>query len=359
MDMEFTNSEAAGLCRLPVGYDKSRYVFFPGCQLGASDPRYVTESYRILREYYPDTALILGCCGAPADWAGDEPLHGEVVKKLKEDWVALGRPVVVFACPTCRQMFQRHLPEIEGLFIYDLLIKEGVAPVKKGYRETIAVFDPCASREEPGLQRAIRNLVKQGYFSLEPHPYEGKLARCCSWGGQVSIVNPSYAREVVKVRTKSSDLPYIAYCANCRDIFAAAGKPCYHILDVLFDLNDSTRKPPTLTERRNNRIALKRKLLAQYWPEEVMNNLMENIIKLDVSPELKQKLHDEMILETDIEAVVEYCESSGKKIFNPDTGSFFGHLLIGRMTYWVEYRQVDGGFKLLNAYSHRMKIEEA
>jgi len=32
--------------------------------------------------------------------------------------------------------------------------------------------------------------------------------------------------------------------------------------------------------------------------------------------------------------------------------------LIGNMTYWVEYHSKDDGYELLNAYSHRMKIEE-
>ena len=40
------------------------------------------------------------------------------------------------------------------------------------------------------------------------------------------------------------------------------------------------------------------------------------------------------------------------------TNSYTGHLMIGNMTYWAEYRKKDDGFELLNAYGHRMKIEE-
>ncbi|MEL7567185.1 MAG: pyridine nucleotide-disulfide oxidoreductase/dicluster-binding protein, partial [Dehalobacterium sp.] len=309
-DMEFTNGPAAKLCKQPEGYNQSRYLFFPGCQLGASDPRYVTESYRYLLAHHPDTALLLGCCGAPAGWAGDEPLHGEVITKLRQDWISLGRPTAVFACPTCRQMFKKYLPEINGMFLYDLILKEEIIPGRAALGETVAVFDPCTSRDEPELQQAIRELTQRAGFNLESLLYEGKLARCCSWGGQVSTANPSFAREVVKVRSTESNHPFMAYCVNCRDIFSAAGKPCYHILDVLFNINDLQRKPPTLTERRNNRIALKRKLLAEYWPEEVVMEQMEQKeqkIKLDISPELQQKLHDEMILETDVQNVVAYC----------------------------------------------------
>lgn len=59
-DMAFTNGEEASLVRMPRGFEKSTYLFFPGCQLGASDPRYVTESYRYLLDHYQDTALMLG-----------------------------------------------------------------------------------------------------------------------------------------------------------------------------------------------------------------------------------------------------------------------------------------------------------
>ncbi|MDD3438757.1 MAG: amine oxidase, partial [Clostridiaceae bacterium] len=82
-------------------------------------------------------------------------------------------------------------------------------------------------------------------------------------------------------------------------------------------------------------------------------------IKLLITPELRQKLHKEMILETDIETVIEHCESTWRKVQIPESGHFFGHLQIGKMTYWVEYLPEDGKFNLINAYCHRMSIEEA
>jgi Fe-S oxidoreductase len=357
-DMEFTNSYEAALCRLPEGRTESRYAFFPGCQLGASDPRYVIESYRFLLVHYPGTSLMLGCCGAPAEWAGEGPIHNGVIEKLRKDWISLGKPIAVFACPTCYQMFGKYLPEVQGVFLYNLISELDISPAGKTHGETVSVFDPCTSRNEPTLHQAVRKLAGQAGFDLQSLPYEGKYARCCSWGGQVSTANPSFAREVVKVRIAQNDNPYIAYCANCRDIFASAGKQCYHILDVMFGLNGAERKPPTLTGRRYNRIQLKRKLLEEYWNEKPEDKQMENKIKLYISPELKQKLNDEMILKTDIEKVVGHCEASGRKIVDADSNSFAGHLMIGNMTYWVEYRNKDDGYELLNAYSHRMKIEE-
>ena len=356
-DMEFSNNEAA-ILKSPKGFNKSKYVFFPGCQLGASDPRYVIQSYKFLIEHFPDTALMLSCCGAPADWAGEETIHRKTIEKIKADWIKLGKPKAIFACPMCKQMFQQYLPEIEGEFLYNIIAEEGIKPAKYHDNEIASVFDPCASRNAPDVQRTIRGLAGEAGFNLEALPMEGKLAECCSYGGQVAIAHPPYANHVVKKRIEQSEKPYITYCSNCRDIFAAEGKQTWHILDILFDINNENRVPPTVSERRNNRLQLKHQLLQEFWKEE---NIMEKPEKeLLISAELKEKLNKELILETDIYSVIENCEQSVMKLLDSETGTFTGHMQIGNMTFWVEYRVAnENEFELINAYCHRMKIEEA
>lgn len=352
-DLAFANGEAS----LSRGLSQSRYLFFPGCQLGASDPRYVTESYRFLRQHEADTALLLGCCGAPAEWAGDEPRRDETTDWIRSQWEAYGRPSVVLACPTCRLMFGRHLPEIPTTTIYELLSEHAAIPVVPE-RETVSVFDPCASRHDPGVQQAVRQLAEKAGYQLQPLPMSGELAQCCSWGGQVAVAHPPYAAFMVKERISAGEHPYLAYCSNCRDVFAKAGKPVRHILDVVFGLGGADRTPPTLTERRARRLALKRELLAEYWNETLPEE--PPAMDLIIAPDLKRKLSDAYVLEADLAMVVDHCETTGHKIVDPATGRLFGHLQIGPMTYWVEYRpDPGGGFELLNAYAHRMAIEEA
>lgn len=357
-DMEFSNSPAAALFRAPTGYTQSRYAFFPGCQLGGSDPQYVLSSYRWLLSQQADTALMLGCCGAPAEWSGDEAIHSRVLARLREEWAALGKPAVIFACPTCKQKYERYLPEIPGVFLYELMAEWGVPVPFSAPDETISVFDPCASRDEPGVQQAVRTLADRAGFQRQALPLEGKLAACCSWGGQVSTTHPRYTQEVVSARIAQNDLPYVTYCSNCRDIFAAAGKPAYHILDILFRLNGSNRLPPTLSARAQNRMRLKIQALSEFWKDEVGMEPEKSEIKLQFSPEVRQKLNDELILESEAAAVVRHCEETGRKVLDPRSGHFFGHLQIGNMTYWVEYFTVGEGFELVNAYSHRMSIDE-
>jgi len=257
-------------------------------------------------------------------------------------------------------MFGRYLPEIQGVFLYEMLADIGIPPASDGQGETISVFDPCASRDEPAVQRAIRQLMAQSGYNQQALPLEGRLAACCSWGGQVSATHPRYAREVVKARITQNDNPYVTYCANCRDNFAAANKPAYHILDVLFNLNDVKRAAPTWTERRSNRAALKNRALSEFWQAGSSMEPKPNPIRLQIAPEIRQKLSDAMILETEVETVIEHCERNGRKVLDPETGHFSGHLQLGKITYWVEYTPLgDDLYEVFTAYSHRMSIEEA
>ena len=81
-------------------------------------------------------------------------------------------------------------------------------------------------------------------------------------------------------------------------------------------------------------------------------------MKVCISDELIQKMDKMLILEEEVKAVVEHCENSGQKLFDPKIGCTIGHLQIGIITYWVTYTKNDSGITLNNVYSHRMTIED-
>jgi len=355
-DMEFSN-EVANLTRLPGGYESGRFLFFPGCQLGASDPGLVMESYQFLLKYYPDTALMLHCCGAPADWGGDGPVHQKVLDKIKYDWIKLGRPTAVFACPTCKLMFHKNLPEIEGKFIYQLIEEKGIVPENRFKGETFCVFDPCAARHETELQNTIRRLAAETGICLESLPMGRNMAECCSYGGHVSIAHPPYAEHMVRKAVSQNEHPYITYCSNCRDIFTKSGKKAVHILDLVFETDSGNCRLLTVSERQSNRLILKNQILDQFWNE---GTVMEKpAAELQISSEIKEKLNKSMILESDLMAVIENNEKTGRKIFDPEKNTFTGSHQIGNMTYWVEYRVIrDNVIEVINGYCHRMRVEE-
>lgn len=361
-DMEFSSGEAS-LVLDPSGSGTPKLLFFPGCRLGGSDPRLVLDSFRTLLEREPESALYLGCCGAPAEWAGEEELHRRTVRQFAQAWARLGRPRVVFACLNCRQELARYLPEGEGISLYELLDGWDLPVSGIGAGRAAVVFDPCPSRNFPEAQKAVRSLAEKAGFRLEQLPLEGKFAQCCGWGGQVEIANPTYAQGVAQNRIEASPLPYLVYCANCRDVFARQGKEAAHILRAVLPgqregwLWDAP--VPTASQSRDNRRRLKRQLLLQYRPEEAA--MMEPArvgAPLLISPELLEKMDRSYLLREDVELVVDTCEQTGNYLLNQEKNTRLGHAMAGRLTIWVEYRNLENCRELVNVYAHRMRILE-
>ena len=355
-DLSFTEGERAYLARNAPGEAGSDLLFFPGCQLGASDPAYVELSYRYLLEEQPRTGLVLGCCGVPAEWAGDEALAAATTDRLRETWRALGEPAVVLACPTCRKMFAHRLPEIETVFLYELIERHGLPAGHDTGLGPVSVFDPCSSRHDDALQGSVRALVEQAGYRNEELPFSGETAQCCGNGGHIYSANPDLMKSIATKRVEMSPHPYVAYCTNCRDIFAERGKACRHVLDVAFGINGEQRDPPSLTARRDNRARLKVALLRELWNEAVPE-VEDEPIKLLVSPELTAKLDALLILESDLAATIGHAEATGDKVSDPRKGCLIGHHRQGQVTYWVEYERAGDAYRVLNAYSHRLSIE--
>ncbi len=361
-DCEHAMSPVNVVTKLPEQTGKADFAFFPGCQLGASDPEYVKKTYAFLCAVRPGTGIALNCCGVPALWAGKTKMHQESLGKLKKQWEDLGKPVYLFSCPTCYEQFKQFLPEIPRQMIYELPEIEQLAKEKaeKTVSQTLSVFDPCASRHNPSVQKAVRKLVITLGHTEDSLNCGGENAMCCSWGGHGSIANPDFAKKVIKRRIEQNEHSYVAYCINCRDIFAEAGKPTYHILDLLFDLYDSQRQPPLLSDRRRNR----EKLAAAFngrtiqFREEniVMQN--ENKYHVEIPESLKEEMSRNYILEETALQVINHCENHNETIFSKNTQHYFGHLRIDYATYWVEYEKHFDRIKLVNVYSHRMNIDD-
>lgn len=364
-DMDFANSEPACAFISPENGEKAQYIFFPGCQLGASEENYVLKAYEALKKIERQTALLLGCCGIPADWAGDEELRQGVQNSILEKWKAQGEPILILACPTCMKTFSRCMPQVKFISLYELLarhlppLRPDQGPKKVAAVKVAAVFDPCASRSYPAMQESVRKLLCQAGFQIEELPWQGKHVRCCGYGGQIHGANLKQVKDIALNRIGENPNPYVTYCSNCRDTFASEGKECSHILDVIFQIGLPRRAAPDLSQRRRNRISL----VSQLTGGETRSGKggsegMPESFALEISPELKKYMNEHLILEEDIQAVIRHCEATGNVLQNKGTGEFTGHLPRGATTYWVSYEKSESAYRLKKVYYHRMIIEE-
>ena len=359
-DMRFSLGDEFRMVRNAPGFDHSEHVFFPGCQLCASAPEQVRKTYSLLLESIgPQVGLMLGCCGAPAFWAGRKEEFSKARDDFFENWKTLGKPRVVTACSTCFQMFSEHLPQLPVISLWQVLENAGL-PRANPVERNLAIHDPCTTRPYPEIQKAVRNLSNRLGMHLEEPALSGDKTECCGFGGLMQNANPDLAKEVAAKRAAASSLDYLTYCAMCRDSLAGEGKRALHLLDLIFPDSESTdsgaRPRPGWSDRRENRARLKASLASDIWGERTKAMEEYEKIILDISPQVEEILEKRRILKGDIQQVVFAAEKGGQSVVHPGTGRIKACFRPFRTTIWVEYSKESDGYRIHTAYSHRMNI---
>jgi hypothetical protein len=226
----------------------------------------------------------------------------------------------------------------------------------------VALYDPCSSRYLPGVQKSVRDLLAGMGYAVEELRMNRRYAQCCSYGGLISTVNPRLAKEIRDQRTSASARDYVTYCPNCRDDFAGNGKAAWHVLDFIFgggSADGALKAPPTRSQRRENRRALKAKVMEAFWGERMESSKQDHeAVKLTLGGDVEKKMDDRFILLDEVKQVIRHAETSGAKLVDRENGHSIAHLKIGHVTYWVEYEPSGDGFKVHKAYSHRIQIVE-
>ena len=360
-DMEFSMSDEA-YTLVASGSKVSKLLFFPGCQLAASMPDVVVNTFSYIRSVEPSATMILSCCGIPADWAGEKTTLAEVVLKIRADWERLGRPMLLYACGACRKTFEKYLPEAKGKLVYAWMDERLLQPVRNVARSA-CVYDPCNCRNDTVGRASVRRLARAAGYEIEEIASGGEKAACCGFGGQIYAANPVLLEKILQERTNMSNLPYITYCANCRDLFISTGKESRHILEILFSPEtDSVKRLPSLTSRRENRRVLKAKYVGANNVTSGNHGFCREPDKyeLKISPGLEAKMNRLLLLREDVETVIEHCERKGTRVVNQANGHFIGCHCGRVITVWVEYvpEPDTGRVTIHNVYSHRVKITE-
>lgn len=361
-DMEFTNSEYFELIKHEPGTNSSKYVFYPGCQLSAGYSEEVSKTYNYLMEKLDGgVGLYLGCCGAPADWAGRQEQFNNSIKKIRSNLEMLGNPIVIIACSTCFNNFKENISDIKIKSLWEIYDEKGLpSDAKLGNGKILAVHDACTTRKEKSIHESIRNIAKNLKYEIEEPEFGRETTKCCGYGGLVYFANNEFSKEVTENRIHDSENDYLAYCAMCRDLFVLRGKKTYHILDLIYGKNEveiSEMKTPTLSERRINRFNLKKKMLKDLWGEIMEIKDEYEDLKIIINDELKNKIEDELILKSDIKKVIGHAEEAKNSFFNPENGHILAWRRLINVTFWVEYNKVeDNTFHIINAYCHRMNV---
>ena len=353
LDMEYSMSEDYFLARPAKGQSSCEYLFFPGCQLGASEPELVTRIYRELDgRLGGDTGILLGCCGIMALWAGDNARFNESVKQISDAYNALGKPKVVTGCLNCAQTLREHCG-IDAIGVWEVLADE--APDRKHQKKgkSLNLKHACGGRYDTEIFAKVKIFTESLGYELE-ESISAELSNCCGYGGLLSFADKELSNEFAqKGVEQSGEQPVLTYCINCRDMLLRNGVESYYLLELLYpDGEGLNRRYPTWSERQDNRRILKRNILKEFWGEDMPDG---EKLKLSYSDDIREKLEDEHILLSDISAAIEAAETSCNK-FKTGRGSYLTSYRPKNVTFWVEYTPNDGKYEILNAYTHRMSF---
>lgn len=358
-DMLFSNSDEFSLCRHRSGREESRYLFFPGCQMAAAMPEYMAPVYRYLQDKLGDVGIFLGCCGAPAGWAGKFDLSEQTKDGLLAKWSRMGKPAVIVGCTTCYQQFKAAEPQMEVKLLWEIFAEYGLPPSKRE-RRMVAVHDSCTARCEKEVQDAVRRILQEAGYQMEELAYSREKTKCCGYSGLVFGGDKQAALRAVTERTGESPLDYVAYCTVCRNYFVSIGKPTYHILDVIFgqDRPETACRPaPGRRKLEENRRKLKKSLLQEFY-EDGPEPAEESGPRLFISPQVRRLMEERLIDESHVRKVIHFAEQHNRKLLRPADNHFIAGYKPGIITYWVEYAPQDGGYEIYTAYSHRISIGE-
>jgi len=400
-DLEHSRGERFALGRHEPGREQSAWLYFPSCQLCATSPGEVDSSYRYLRrELSGGVGMLLGCCGAPAYWAGRDDLFREALGEVRSAWQKLGSPKVVTACSTCQSIFSEHLPEMESVSLWKIVEEKGLPASNcccEGAGKSLSISDPCITRHDPQTRQSVRRIVRQLGYAIDELPLSGDKPECCGYGGLMFNANPKLAKDVighraaqkkpaesaiaqkpvtppggwyrtramqdrdtVYYRTQVSGNDYLAYCAMCRDNLAAAGKRVSHLVELLFPQvaggDPAARGWISWSERRANRGRVRGAVLRELGEEGVVTRPDHEKIVLRIAPEVLRRIDERRILEDDVKKVIYHAERSGKRLQDLKTGCLRASLQCENVTFWVDYTSGADGFTVHNAYCHRMKI---
>lgn len=349
LDMYFSNEDAF-LARPQPGFDKCKYVFFPGCQAGAVAPETVKAAYSDLcARLDGGVALMLGCCGAICDWAGRYEMYEEVEKFIDSELEKLGNPVIIAGCPSCKKQLKRH--NVVG--IWDILNEIGVPEGAERLQRPMAMHDSCGARGDSETQNAIRKLARSVGCQLVETEYSGDESPCCGYGGLTAYTDRDLAGRMTEKCLSRSELPYVSYCMACRDRFAREGRESRHVLELVY--GTEAGNPPDISEKRYNRLTLKQELLKEIWNEETKT--LDLGYEIEYTGEAEKLMDSRMILKSDVLEVIQNYRINGNAIKDLETGHLITTFRSGNVTFWVVFDETEKGYLIQRAYSHRMTVD--
>jgi heterodisulfide reductase subunit D len=228
--------------------DKAEVVYFTGCvaayfPLAQNIPMALAE---ILDASGVDFTL-LGeeewCCGFPLLGAGLKDMFQELVEHNLAAVREKGGRRVIFACPSCYQMWREYYPhefEISHAtqFLLELVRENRVA--LKELPMTVTYHDPCdlgrGARVFDAPREVIRSIPGITFVEL---PRNRENCQCCGGGGNLEMIDADLSKEIARKKVEeileTGAQAVVTSCQQCvrtMMTYARRNKVPLEVLDI-------------------------------------------------------------------------------------------------------------------------------
>ena len=212
-------------------------LFFPGCSLAAYSPELTRAAFAWLKGRDHRLGFSDMCCGTPLDNIGLSDEADRHLDTLRRQLDSTGARRLITACPNCEAMLKQHLPGIEIVSIYALMLEAGI---RVSGTETLTVHDSCPDRANPRNLQNVRALLA-GHPQLEMASH-GENTICCGSGGIVSMIDPELCsahaqRRLAEFSASGADT-CMTSCMSCSYRLAREAQPgqVRHCLEALLGI---------------------------------------------------------------------------------------------------------------------------
>jgi len=229
--------------------DKANVVYFTGC----------VASYFPMAQEIPmalvavlDAAEVDFTLLAEEEWCCGFPLLGAGLREHFEDLIehnitavrAKGAQTVVFACPSCYQMWREHYPHEFDIYHVTQYLNQLIAgdrlPLKK-LDLTVTFHDPCdlgrGSREYDAPREVIRAIPGVKLVEMS-HNRENCL--CCGGGGNLEMIDSKLSGEIAKAKIdeamETGAQAVVTACQQCvrvMNTYVRRNKIEFEVMDIV------------------------------------------------------------------------------------------------------------------------------
>ena len=264
------------------------------------------------------------------------------------------------------RLFDKFIPEVEKVSLYELLAENGMSAVKS--KETFAIFDPCMARNFSEMEKAVWTLAMAGNVAVKELPDRN---HCCGFGGHMRAANPDLFNTIIDRRISVDEAPYLVYCANCAWTFALADKTHVHILDLVFETEDAAGTDESLQKQRDNAIRVKAALIDVYESGAFKPVARPwNALRLKFPASVVADMNLRLILADDVKEAIYESERANEVFVMPGGAPNGDELRQGRLirdvvTTWVQYvkyvkreTEDDYDYTIVDVWNHRMRFSD-